>query len=139
MTSTDTTTYPAATDSADNGVDVEALLGARQALTDAPPAAAFVWKATSEWVNGTHTRTSVDGFFGPQTLAILTAWQQAQSLPADGVWNLDDAVLHSIEIEGDGEGNQVLTRDPDQDGPTYESATRHECMLKLSATTTVRA
>ena len=48
----------------DNGVNVEALLEARQALTEAPPAAAFVWRATSEWVNGTHTRSTVDGFFG---------------------------------------------------------------------------
>jgi uncharacterized OsmC-like protein len=49
---------------ADNGVNVEALLGARQAFTETPSAAAFVWKATSEWVNGAHTRTTVDGFFG---------------------------------------------------------------------------
>lgn len=47
-----------------NGVNVEALLGARQALTEAPEAARFKWRATSEWVNGTHSRASVDGFFG---------------------------------------------------------------------------
>ena len=28
----------------DNGVNVEALLGAREALTEAPEAAAFVWR-----------------------------------------------------------------------------------------------
>jgi uncharacterized OsmC-like protein len=49
---------------ADNGVNVEALLGAREALTEAPEAAAFKWRATSEWVRGTHSRTTVDGFFG---------------------------------------------------------------------------
>ncbi len=48
----------------DNGVNVEALLGARAALTEMPPAAAFTWKASCEWVRGTHSRTSVDGFFG---------------------------------------------------------------------------
>jgi uncharacterized OsmC-like protein len=48
----------------DNGVNVEALLGAREALTEAPEAAAFKWRATSEWVSGTHSRTTVDGFFG---------------------------------------------------------------------------
>ena len=48
----------------DNGVNVEALLGARQALTETPAAAAFVWKASSEWVNGTHTKTTVSNFFG---------------------------------------------------------------------------
>ena len=49
---------------AENGVNVEALLGARQALTEAPEAARFKWRATSEWVNGTHSRSTIDGFFG---------------------------------------------------------------------------
>ena len=35
----------------DNGVNVEALLGARAALTDAPAGAIFKWRATSEWVS----------------------------------------------------------------------------------------
>jgi uncharacterized OsmC-like protein len=48
----------------DNGVNVEALLGARQALTDAPEAARFRWRASCSWVNGTHSRTSVQNFFG---------------------------------------------------------------------------
>jgi len=47
-----------------NGVNVEALLGARAALTDMPEAAQFQWRATSEWVNGTHTRSTVEEFFG---------------------------------------------------------------------------
>ena len=42
----------------DNGVNVEALLGAREALTDAPEAAAFKWRATCSWVNGTHSRST---------------------------------------------------------------------------------
>jgi uncharacterized OsmC-like protein len=49
---------------ADNGVNVEALLGARAALTDAPEAAAFQWRATASWVRGTHTTTTVESFFG---------------------------------------------------------------------------
>ena len=49
---------------AENGVNVEALLGAREALTETPEAAAFKWRATSEWINGTHSRATVDGFFG---------------------------------------------------------------------------
>jgi uncharacterized OsmC-like protein len=51
-------------DYADNGVNVEALLGAREALTTAPEAAQFRWRATSEWVRGTHSRSTVRGFFG---------------------------------------------------------------------------
>jgi uncharacterized OsmC-like protein len=48
----------------DNGVNVEALLGARAALTEAPEAAHFKWRATCSWVRGTHSRSTVQGFFG---------------------------------------------------------------------------
>lgn len=47
-----------------NGVNVEALLGAREALTEAPEAAQFKWRATCEWQKGTHSRSTVEGFFG---------------------------------------------------------------------------
>jgi len=50
--------------SVDNGVNVQALLDARAALTDAPEAAKFQWRASAEWVAGTHTSTTVEGFFG---------------------------------------------------------------------------
>ena len=48
----------------DNGVNVEALLGARQALAEAPEAAQFRWRARCEWVNGTHSRTTIHDFSG---------------------------------------------------------------------------
>ena len=48
----------------DNGVNVEALLGAREALTEAPAAARFQWRATCQWVNGTHSRCEVEQFHG---------------------------------------------------------------------------
>lgn len=47
-----------------NGVNVEALLGAREALSEAPAAAQFTWRATNEWKNGTHSLSTVEGFFG---------------------------------------------------------------------------
>lgn len=47
-----------------NGVNVEALLGARQALEKAPEAAQFKWRASCEWLNGTHSRSSISSFFG---------------------------------------------------------------------------
>ncbi len=49
---------------ANNGVNVEALLGAREALTEAPEAAKFSWRASCKWLNGTHSKSSVEGFFG---------------------------------------------------------------------------
>jgi len=48
----------------DNGVNVQALLEAREALTAAPEAAQFTWRATNTWVNGTHSQSSVQSFFG---------------------------------------------------------------------------
>ena len=48
----------------DNGVNVDALLSAREALTDAPQAAQFKWRATCEWKNGTHSNSIVEGYFG---------------------------------------------------------------------------
>jgi uncharacterized OsmC-like protein len=50
--------------SVNNGVNVEALISAREALTDAPAAAQFRWRAACEWKNGTHSHSTVEGFFG---------------------------------------------------------------------------
>ncbi|MEU4573186.1 OsmC family protein [Nonomuraea sp. NPDC023979] len=47
-----------------NGVNVQALLDAREALKDAPEAAQFVWRASSTWRNGVHSTTTVKEFYG---------------------------------------------------------------------------
>jgi uncharacterized OsmC-like protein len=47
-----------------NGVNVEALFGAQEALKQAPEAAQFKWRATVEWLNGTNSRSTVHGFYG---------------------------------------------------------------------------
>ncbi|MGI9426198.1 MAG: OsmC family protein [Hyphomicrobiaceae bacterium] len=47
-----------------NGVNVEALIGAREALDAAPEAAQFKWRASCEWMNGTHSKTTISGFYG---------------------------------------------------------------------------
>jgi uncharacterized OsmC-like protein len=59
-----TTTTPRTDRPIDNGVNVAALLGARDALAEAPAAAEFTWKATCTWQEGTHSRSIVDGFTG---------------------------------------------------------------------------
>src|SRR5436305_8532100 len=48
----------------DNGVNVQALLDARDALTKAPQAAQFRWRAACEWKNGTHSHSTVESFYG---------------------------------------------------------------------------
>jgi uncharacterized OsmC-like protein len=52
------------TDTVNNGVNVQALLDARNALVEAPEAAQFTWKASTEWVGGTHSHSEVNGFYG---------------------------------------------------------------------------
>ena len=47
-----------------NGVNVEAILEARSALADAPEAAQFKWRAHCEWIDGVHTRFSIEDFYG---------------------------------------------------------------------------
>jgi len=49
---------------ADNGVNVQALLEAREALKGAPEAAQFTWKATSTWKHGVHSTTTIQNYFG---------------------------------------------------------------------------
>lgn len=48
----------------DNGVNVEALLGARAALADSPEIAKFEWRSTVTWLKGTHSQSEVETFYG---------------------------------------------------------------------------
>ena len=48
----------------DNGVNVDALLAAREALKNAPDAAKFTWRAACKWQNGTHSKSTITGFHG---------------------------------------------------------------------------
>jgi uncharacterized OsmC-like protein len=50
--------------SVNNGVNVGALIEAREALTKAPQAAQFKWRAACEWKDGTHSHSTVEGFYG---------------------------------------------------------------------------
>ena len=47
-----------------NGVNVDALLAAREALKGAPQAAKFTWRANCKWQKGTHSQTKIQGFHG---------------------------------------------------------------------------
>jgi uncharacterized OsmC-like protein len=48
----------------DNGVNVKALLDAREVLKGAPEAAAFTWRASSSWRNGVHSTIKIQNYFG---------------------------------------------------------------------------
>ena len=47
-----------------NGVNVGALLEARDALKEAPEAAQFTWRASSKWENGVQSSVRIQDFFG---------------------------------------------------------------------------
>jgi uncharacterized OsmC-like protein len=48
----------------DNGVNSDALISARSALSESPAAAEFTWRSTCSWVGGTYSQSTVSGFSG---------------------------------------------------------------------------
>jgi uncharacterized OsmC-like protein len=75
----------------DNGVNVQALLEARQALKGAPEAAQFTWRATSTWRKGVHSTTTIQNFFG------LGAEQSHKS---EAVFDADHPEVFAAEDNG---------------------------------------
>jgi uncharacterized OsmC-like protein len=49
---------------ANNGVNTEALIGARGAFAEAPQAAAFTFRSACEWKDGTYNVNTINGYFG---------------------------------------------------------------------------
>lgn len=47
-----------------NGVNVEGLFGALDAVKAQPEAAKFQFRASNEWISGTHSRSRIHEFFG---------------------------------------------------------------------------
>ncbi|MCB1462806.1 MAG: OsmC family protein [Nitratireductor sp.] len=53
-----------ATIAVSNGVNTEALIGARGAFEQAPEAARFTFRSTCDWVEGNYSRNAINGYFG---------------------------------------------------------------------------
>jgi len=47
-----------------NGVDTATLFATLDAVKAAPEAAKFQFRARNEWISGTHSRGTIDGFYG---------------------------------------------------------------------------
>jgi uncharacterized OsmC-like protein len=47
-----------------NGVDTTTLFATLDAVKTAPEAAKFQFRASNRWVSGTHSQSTIDGFFG---------------------------------------------------------------------------
>jgi uncharacterized OsmC-like protein len=58
MTATQTPPQPR------NGVDVETLFATIGVVRDQPPLAKFQFRSSHEWVSGTHSRGTINGFYG---------------------------------------------------------------------------
>jgi uncharacterized OsmC-like protein len=75
----------------DNGVDIDFLRGAREALTAEPGGARFQWRVTNTWVHGTHSQTTAQGFFG---------LGEEQDRPREFRFDADHPELFSAEDSG---------------------------------------
>ena len=95
-----TTEQPTAGKEVRNGVNVAALLGARDALSKAPDGAKFNWRASCKWVNGTHSQTSVQGFYG---------LGQEQSHRTEFKFDIDHPEIFASEDKGATPVEMVLT------------------------------
>ena len=74
-----------------NGVNVQALLDAREVLKGAPEAAQFTWRASSTWNNGVHSTIKVQGYSG---------LGQEQNHKAEWVFQADHPEVFAAEDNG---------------------------------------
>jgi uncharacterized OsmC-like protein len=75
----------------DNGVNVKALLEAREVLKGAPEAAQFTWRASSKWQNGVASTATVQKFFG---------LGQEQTHKTESVFKADHPEVFAAEDDG---------------------------------------
>jgi uncharacterized OsmC-like protein len=75
-----------------NGVDVPTLFATLDAVKGQPDIAAFQFRATNEWVSGTHNRSTIQGFYG--------AGQEDQSRPVPFRYDAD----HPAVLVGNNNG-----------------------------------
>jgi uncharacterized OsmC-like protein len=74
-----------------NGVNVQALLDAREVLKEAPEAAQFTWRASSKWQNGVYSTVTIQDYFG---------LGQEQSHKREGVFDADHPEVFAAEDNG---------------------------------------
>src|SRR6202034_455651 len=74
-----------------NGVNVQALLDAREVLKGAPAAAQFTWRASAKWENGVHSTVKGKSFFG---------LGQEQSHKEESTFSADHPEVFAAEDQG---------------------------------------
>ena len=68
-----------------NGVDVPTLFATLDAVKGAPQIAQFQFRATNEWISGTHNRSTIQGFYG--------AGQEDTSRPVPFTYDADHPAI----------------------------------------------
>ncbi|MEW5830428.1 MAG: OsmC family protein [Chloroflexota bacterium] len=86
-----------------NGVNVDQLVGTINVIKDNPDIARFKFRAKNEWVNGGHSRTSIQSFYGAgqedtsrDRPFVLEGDEPPVLLGANAGPNAVEAVLHAL-------------------------------------------
>ena len=86
-----------------NGVNVEQLLGTIHAIRETPSLARFQFRATNQWVDGGHSRTTIQSFYGAGSEDtsrarpfVLDGDEPPVLLGANTGPNAVEAVLHAL-------------------------------------------
>jgi uncharacterized OsmC-like protein len=86
-----------------NGVDVPTLFATVDAVKGSPEIARFQFRATNEWVSGTHNRSTIHGFYGAgqedtsrEEPFVIDAGEPAVLLGTDTGPNPAEYLLHAL-------------------------------------------
>ncbi len=86
-----------------NGVNVDQLIGTINVIKDNPSLARFKFRATNQWVNGGHSRTTIQSFYGAgqedtsRSRPFLLEGDEPPVLLGDNAGpNAVEAVLHAL-------------------------------------------
>lgn len=85
-----------------NGVNVEKMVATINLLKEKPELARFTFRAKNKWVNGAHSQTEIDGFYGAgqeqkrEKPHVLVGDEPAALLGEDHGANAVEAVLHAL-------------------------------------------
>ncbi len=86
-----------------NGVDVEQLVGTVNAIKENPDLARFQFRARNEWIDGGHSHTTIQGFYGAgaedrsrQQPFVLEGDEPPVLLGGNAGPNAVEAILHAL-------------------------------------------
>src|SRR5919204_2486574 len=96
-----TTTTP--TEKYRNGVDTHQMFGTLDAITGDPSLGRFQFRATNRWIEGSHNRSTIEGFYGAgqedgsrREPFVIDAGEPAVLLGHDHGANPAEALLHAL-------------------------------------------